>query len=103
MPEQIIGLAYNRTVDAIQRHSEVLHVVHYDKLAKYPEETLKIIYKFLEEKLFEHDFDNVPITNIEDDDVNGYIGLHETRAKLQCQPSDARSILGNAIVEKYYQ
>lgn len=103
-PEQIIGIAYNRITDAIQRHPEVLHFIHYDKLTKFPEETMKGVYQFLGEKYFPHDFDNVPTENLEADlDVHGYENLHETRAKVQWIPSDAKKILGAMLTEKYNQ
>ena len=101
MPEQIIGVAYNRIVDAIVRHPECLHFVHYDKLTKYPEDVMRGIYRFLEEEQFEHDFDNVPTENVENDEINGYVDLHETRAKVEWRPSDARKIIGDALTEKY--
>lgn len=103
MPEQIIGVAYNRVVDAIQRHSDCLHFVNYEKLTKFPKETLDGIYKFLGEESFEHDFDNVPTINLENDDVNGFEGLHTTRSKVEWTASNAVNVIGPTLTEKWNQ
>lgn len=102
-PEQIIGLAYSRITDAIARHPECLHFINFDNLTKNPEETMKKAYKFLGEEYYEHDFNNVPTYNPENDAINGYVDLHETRAKVLPVISDARKILGDGLVHKYNQ
>ncbi len=103
MQEHLIGAAYTRITEAIRTSPECLHFVHFDQLTRYPELTLKRIYKFIDEKEFPHDFNNVPTTNVENDDVHGYVDLHETRAKVEWIPSRAKEILGEELFGQYTQ
>lgn len=55
----------------------------YDALVKYPQETIKRIYAFLEKDCFNHDFDNVSVNHTEYDEALNCEGLHKVRAKVE--------------------
>jgi sulfotransferase len=90
-----MGLAYNRIVDAINRgFSDRLFFVDFDDLTRAPQETLKQIYTFLGEPIFEHTFDNVQQVTVEDDAVHGIRDLHKIRNKVTPVESDWIKIIG---------
>ncbi len=60
-----------------------LLVVDYEILAKSPEKTLRLIYKFIDEPWYEgHDFDNVEYDAPKFDEALGVDGLHRVRPKV---------------------
>ena len=90
------GLAYNRLLDAIKRgHSDKILFVDFDNLTNEPEKTMKVIYEFLGEEYFEHDFDNVEQVTQENDDVHGIKGLHDIRSKVAPVKEDWQEVLGD--------
>lgn len=99
-PDQPVGLAYNRIVDAIKRgFGDRLLLIDFDDLTHDPAKTMKIVYEFLGQPYYEHDFNNVEQVTWEDDSVHGFKGLHNIRSKVE--PLEARwpSVLGQ-FVEK---
>lgn len=101
-PDKLVGLAYRRIHDALQRgFKDRLYFVDFDKLTSAPERTLAAIYSFLEEKFFQHDFDNVAQVTKENDDIYGYLDLHKIRPKVAFKDSDALAILGRELTDKY--
>ncbi|PIU75861.1 hypothetical protein COS75_02105 [Candidatus Pacearchaeota archaeon CG06_land_8_20_14_3_00_35_12] len=101
--DQPVGLAYNRIKDALSRgFQDRMHFVKYTELTKYPARTLMLIYNFLEEDYFEHDFNNVEQVIFEHDDVYGLgSDLHTIRPKVEPQPSQCPIILGETVAQKY--
>jgi len=94
---QPVGLAYNRIKDALHRGlKDQIHFVEYEKLTADPTDTMRLVYEFLNEPYFQHDFDNVIQVTQEDDYVHGIPDLHTIRPKVQVQPSQSRDILGEA-------
>lgn len=93
--DQPLGLAYNRITDVIQRgFKDRMFLVDFDDLTKFPEETMKQIYLFLEEPFFQHDFNNVKQVTWEDDSVHGIKGLHDIRPKVEPMEPQWQKILG---------
>lgn len=81
--DQPVGLAYNRVRDAVARgYRDRMHFIDFDRLTSDPERELKAIYEFLEEKPFEHNFNNVEQVTWEDDSVHGFKSLHSIRNKV---------------------
>jgi sulfotransferase len=62
---------------------DMLCVVDYEALSKYPEETMRKIYQFLGEPWFEHDFDNVEDEYDEFDEQTNIKGLHSVRRRVE--------------------
>lgn len=80
-------------------HSHRLLLVDYDILTQHPQKTLKLIYQFIEEPLFEHDFNQVEYEESEFDHKLGIKGLHSVKKKVEFKPR--RSILPPDLFAKY--
>jgi sulfotransferase len=94
-PDQPIGLAYNRIVDALNRgFSDRLFFIDFDDLTHDPAQTLKQVYEFLEEPYFEHNFDSVEQVTFEHDEVHGIRDLHKIRSKVAPVEPDWQRIIG---------
>lgn len=100
---QPVGLAFNRIKDALGRgFKDRLHFVRYEDLTRYPKRTMLMLYNFLEEDYFEHDFDSVEQVIFEHDVVYGLGSeLHTIRPKVEPQPPQWISVLGEEVAEKY--
>jgi len=81
---QPVGLAYNRLTDAIKRgYADRILFVDFDDLTSMPKDTMKIVYDFLGEEYFEHNFNHVEQVTSEDDSVHGIRNLHKIRSKVE--------------------
>jgi sulfotransferase len=99
--DQVLGLAYNRITDAIQRgFSDRMLLVDFDDMTQDPKRVFNSIYKFLDEEPFEHDFNNVKQVTWEDDSIHGFKGLHDIRSKVEPLSTSWPSILG-PFADKY--
>jgi sulfotransferase len=101
--DQVVGLAYNRLKDAIQRkHASKMFFVDFDNLTNNPEKEMNSIYDFLGEKKFAHDFNNVEQYTAEDDvGVHKIPNLHTISRTVKPLPKVARQILGEETFRKY--
>jgi sulfotransferase len=95
-----VGFAYNALKHAITSNEKnMLMLVEYDQLCTQPEQTMNAIYKFIDQPVFAHDFDNVESSYDEfDNDVN-LKGLHTTRKKVQLLQRDM--IIPPDIIQQY--
>lgn len=75
-----------------------LMIVEYDQLCKFPQRTVQSIYTFIDEPLYNHDFDNVESSWDEYDSEIG-IKLHTVRRKVEF--SSRKSILPPDILQKF--
>jgi len=78
---------------------EMIHFVEYKKLCKYPKETMKKIYEFLEKPYYSHNFDNLEYSNEEFDKACNLKYLHTIKKKVEYNPP--KNILPTEIIEKY--
>ncbi len=102
-PDQPVGLAYNRIKDAINRgYADRMLLVDFEDLTARPEQTMQVIYEFLGEKFYRHDFENVKQVTFEDDSVHGIPNLHTIKSKVRPMPPQWPLILG-PFAEKYGQ
>jgi len=62
---------------------DMLCVVDYDALAKNPTATMQKIYQFINEPLFEHDFENVEDSYDEFDESANIKGLHTVKKRVE--------------------
>jgi sulfotransferase len=98
--DRTLGFAYNSFKQALfgnQRHR--LCVVEYDALARDPRNTMKKIYGFLDQPLFDHDFENVSYSNDEFDSDVGLKGLHTVRSRVEFR--SRRPILPTDLWNEY--
>ncbi len=97
--DQPVGLAYNRIKDALSRgYRNRMHFVDYDKFTRQPETMMRLVYEFLEEEYYEHDFNNIEQATFEDDTAHGFPAnaLHKIRSKIEPQEPQYPRILGKA-------
>ncbi|BFT32230.1 hypothetical protein D210916BOD24_34060 [Alteromonas sp. D210916BOD_24] len=79
--------------------SSRLLLLDYDLLAQFPERCMTLLYQFLEEKEYKHDFKIVKYNESEFDKQLGIDGLHEVQEKVEFKPR--RSILPPDLFDKY--
>lgn len=80
-------------------HSDRLLLIDYDLLVQKPAQCLKLIYQFIDEPLFQHDYDNVEYNANEFDNNIGASGLHEVKRKVIYQ--SRRTILPPELFRQY--
>lgn len=86
-PDRMIGLALNALSEAVySEHAQRILLVDYETLCKTPQVALELIYKFLEEPPFSHDFNNVDHPHETFDEQVGMPGLHEVRPAVAWSP-----------------
>lgn len=82
--DALVGRAYTGLKEAFYgEHSASLLVIEYDLLARAPEKVMPLVYQFLNEPAFDHDFDNVEYDAPEYDEALGVSGLHKVRPKVE--------------------
>lgn len=100
--DQLVGFAWASLREAFYgEHAQSLLVVDYDLLAQVPHKVLPLIYKFIGEPEFAHDFENVQYDAPDFDLQLGVPGLHRVRPKVAL--SERRTILPPDLFEKYNQ
>ena len=80
-------------------YSEKLLLVDYDLLASQPARCLELIYQFLGESPYPHDYQNVEYEEGEFDNLLGVKGLHKVKQKVEFKPR--RTILPPDLFAKY--
>lgn len=97
---RLVGFAWTALKEAFYgEQADKLLIVEYDLLAKAPDKVLPLIYQFIGEPLFEHDFDNVTFDAAEFDALLGVRGLHKVNRKVQSV--SRRTILPPDLFERY--
>ncbi|MDP1772666.1 MAG: sulfotransferase [Methylobacter sp.] len=100
--DQLVGFAWSALREAFYgEQGASLLVLDYDLLAQAPQKLLPLLYQFIGEPLFEHDFENVEYDAPEFDFQLGVEGLHRVRPKVEFQPR--RTIIPPDLFEKYSQ
>jgi sulfotransferase len=90
--DRFVGYAWSALKEAVYgEHASSLLLVDYDLLAAAPAKVMDLIYDFLGEPRFQHDFDNVAFDEPAFDQNLGLPGLHRVRPKVALQ--GRRSIL----------
>lgn len=84
--DRLVGFAWSALKEAFYgEHAERLLVVDYDLLARAPQKLLPLIYSFIGEPAFEHDFEAVTYDAPSFDADLGLHGLHKVRRKVELQ------------------
>jgi sulfotransferase len=98
-PKEPVGAAYNAVRDAVHRgFRKNLFFIDYDELTKDPSRTMRMVYDFLQEEYFEHDFNNVEQVTSEKDEYYGFDELHTIRPKVEPLKKKADTLLGPAAL-----
>lgn len=99
---RLVGFAWAALKEAYYgAQADSLLVVEYEFLAQAPERVLRLVYEFLGESWFEHDFDNVRYDAPAFDEALGIAGLHRVRPRVAVEPR--RTVLPPDLFEKYAQ
>lgn len=80
-------------------YNEKLMFVEYDELTNNPKGVIKKIYNFIEEPVFNHDFDNVETSYDEYDQAVQVSGLHTVRKRVE--PNKRNTIVPPDIWEGF--
>ncbi len=84
---RLVGYAYNALKEAFySEQSASILLVDYELLTIKPAKTMSLIYQFLGEEPFEHDFENVQYQEPEFDNRLNTKGLHQVRSKVEFKP-----------------
>ncbi len=86
-PHRMIGFAWSALKEAYySENSDMMLLVDYDLLAGRPAEVMKLIYEFIGEEVFEHDFDDVEYEAENFDMQLIAKDLHTVRGKVELKP-----------------
>lgn len=97
---RLVGFAYQALREACwSAHAERLVIIDYDILVTRPKEVIGLLYEFIGEDPFEHDFDNVEYDAPAFDAQLGLDGLHRVRAKVAPEPRE--TILPPDVFQKF--
>ncbi|MDV3443485.1 hypothetical protein R0G64_29150, partial [Pseudomonas otitidis] len=99
---RLVGLAWSALKDAYYgEHARSLLLVDYDLLVATPERVLQLVYEFLDEPWYPHDFEHVEYDVPEFDQALGLRGLHKVRPKVEV--AARRTLLPPDLFEQYAQ
>jgi sulfotransferase len=99
---RLVGFAYNALKEAFySEYANQLLLVDYELLTTGPAQTLALIYQFLGEEPFEHDFENVEYAEPEFDQKLRTQGLHQVHQKVEFKPR--KTILPPDLFERFNQ
>lgn len=85
--------------EGLLANPDIILLVEYDQLTKYPKQTLKRVYDFIEQSEFEHDFENVEYSNEPFDLGISAPGLHTVMMKVEYR--ERETVLPEETVKKY--
>lgn len=98
--DALVGRAYTGLKEAFYgEQSSSLLIVEYELLAKAPDKVIPLIYQFLGEEYFEHDYNDVDYDAPEFDEALGVSGLHKVRPKVEMQTR--RTILPPDLFKRF--
>ncbi|MGY2170897.1 MULTISPECIES: sulfotransferase family protein [Pseudomonas] len=97
---RLVGFAWAALKEAYYgEHADSLLVIDYDLLSQAPDMVMRLVYDFIGEPWFEHDFDNLAYDAPEFDHSLGMAGLHKVKRKVALQ--SRRTILPPDLFEQY--
>lgn len=97
---RLVGFAWSALKDAYYgEHADSLLLVEYDLLAQAPEKVLRLVYEFIGEPWFEHDFEHIEYDAPEFDQALGVRGLHKVRPRVGVERR--QTVLPPDLFEQY--
>ncbi len=100
--DQMVGHAWAALREAFYgEHAKSLLVIDYDLLAKAPHKVIELVYQFIGEPLFAHDFESLEYDAPDFDAQLGVPGLHKIRPKVELL--ERRTIIPPDLFDKYSQ
>lgn len=99
-PNRLVGYAWHALQEAVwSEFADRIVIVDYDIFSQRPEEVIGLIYKFLDEEAYNHDFENVEYDAPAFDAQLGVQGLHRVHKKVE--PRARKTILPPDLFERY--
>lgn len=87
LPSRLVGLPWTALKEAFfGEHADSILIVDYEIMVQNPRKTMGLIYQFIEEPDFEHDFSNLEFDTPEFDQALGLHGLHKVKNNVEPQP-----------------
>jgi len=100
--DQMVGFAWSALREAFYgEHATSLLVIDYDLLTRSPQQVVPLLYQFIGEPVFEHDFDNLVYDAPDFDHELGVPGLHKVRPRVEA--STRRTMLPPDLFDKFSQ
>jgi sulfotransferase len=100
--DQTVGHAWSALREAFYgEHASSLLLIDYELLTRAPGKVLPLVYDFLGEPQFAHDFENVEYDAEEFDQQLGAPGLHKVRAQVAFTPRP--TVIPPDLFEKFNQ
>lgn len=97
---RLVGFAWSALKEAYYgEQAGSLLLVDYDLLARAPERVLRLVYDFIGEPWFEHDFERVAYDAPAFDEALGVRGLHKVRPQVAVETR--RTVLPPDLFEQY--
>lgn len=97
---RLVGFPWHALREACySEHAGRIILVEYDLVTNRPKDVFKLVYEFLGEPWFEHDFENVAYDAPEFDAQLGLDGLHRVHPKVE--PRARQTILPPDLFERY--
>lgn len=97
---RLVGFPWHALREACySEHASRIILVEYDLVTNRPRDVFKLVYEFLGEQWFEHDFENVAYDAPEFDAQLGLDGLHRVHPKVE--PRARQTILPPDLFERY--
>jgi len=98
--DRMVGFAWSALKEAFYgEQAHAMLVVDYDFLVRSPARVLPLIYQFIEERPFAHDFEAVEYDAPSFDAALGLTGLHRVRPRVEYQ--ERHTILPPDLFQKY--
>jgi sulfotransferase len=98
--DRLVGFAYNALKEAYySEEADKLLVLDYDVFTQMPEKILPLIYSFINEPEYQHDFNNVVYDAPEFDSQLGLSGLHRVARKVEYKTRE--TVLPPDLFQKY--
>lgn len=99
---RLVGFAWASLKEAYYgEHAESLLLIDYDLLAQAPDRVMRLVYEFIGEPWFEHDFNYVSYDAPQFDDALGVSGLHKVKPRVALE--SRHTILPPDLFEQYSQ
>jgi sulfotransferase len=97
---RLVGYAWTALKEAYYgENADSLLIVDYDLLSQAPERVMRLVYDFIGEPWFDHDFNSLAYDAPEFDQALGLSGLHKVKARVALE--SRRTILPPDLFEKY--
>ncbi|CAN7398522.1 sulfotransferase [Acidovorax sp. LjRoot74] len=98
--DQLVGFAWAALREAFYgEHAKSLLIIDYDLLVQAPDKVMELLYQFIGEDPFEHDFNSVEYDAQAFDEQLGVPGLHRVKPKVEY--TERRTIIPPDLFDKY--